>query len=148
MSNRDPLSQPATDVARAPLPRAARLLKPADFKQVFKNNQASNDSLFRIIARANPNGRSRLGMAVSRKVDRSAVGRNRIKRVVRENFRNQLAGQILDSSLDFIVMPTNQAARESNKVLDESLTVHWQQLIRKTEESNIGYPQDRLRTQR
>jgi len=88
----------------------------------------------------------RLGMAVSKKACSKAVGRNRIKRVVRENFRNHLVGQKLDSSLDFIVLPTNQAARESNKVLDESLTVHWQQLIRKAEVRNIGYPQDRLRT--
>ena len=31
---------------------------------------------------------ARLGMAVSRKVDPRAVGRNRIKRILRENFRH------------------------------------------------------------
>ena len=128
--------------------RQSRLLRPAEFKQVFQQPVRSGDRCFRVFARPNGMQNHRLGMAVSKKTCSKAVGRNRIKRVVRENFRSHLAGQILDSSLDFIDMPTNHAAGESNKVLDESLTVHWQQLIRKTEDRNIGYPQDRLRTQR
>ena len=128
--------------------RHSRLLRPAEFKQVFQQPVRSGDHCFRVFARSNGMQYHRLGMAVSKKACSKAVGRNRIKRVVRENFRNHLVGQKLDSSLDFIVLPTNQAARESNKVLDESLTVHWQQLIKKAEDRNIGYPQDRLRTQR
>jgi len=87
-------------------------------------------------------------MAVSKQVCSKAVGRNRIKRIVRENFRNKMLGQKQDSSLDFVVLPTAQAVDESNSILVESLTAHWQQLIRKAQDRNSGYPQDRLRTQK
>jgi len=132
--------------------RQARLLRPAEFKQVFQQPVRSGDRCFRVLARANEIHNHRLGMAVSKKVCSKAVGRNRIKRIVRENFRNKMLGQMpgqkQDSSLDFVVLPTAQAADESNSSLDESLTAHWQQLIRKAQDRNSGYPQDRLRTQK
>ena len=128
MSSRAPASQSATAVARAPLPRAARLLKPADFKQVFKKNQATNDRLFRILARANQVGQSRLGMAVSKKVDRTAVGRNRIKRVIRESFRHWSADS--DISFDIVVLPRPVAASICNQQLFRSLRGHWSRIER------------------
>jgi len=70
-------------------------------------------------------------MAVSKKACSRAVGRNRIKRVVRENFRRQMVGQTSENTLDFVVLPTVQAATQSNKALDESLSAHWQRLTRK-----------------
>ena len=56
-------------------------------------------------------GPARLGMAVSRKVDKRAVGRNRIKRVLRETFRHlppDLAGG------DYVVVARSAAARASH----------------------------------
>ena len=70
-------------------------------------------------------------MAVSKKACAKAVGRNRIKRVVRESFRRQMIGIAADNTLDFVVLPTAQAAYQSNRALDESLTTHWQRLTRK-----------------
>jgi len=128
--------------------RQARLLRPAEFKQVFQQPVRSGDRCFRVLARANGIHNHRLGMAVSKQVCSKAVGRNRIKRIVRENFRNKMLGQKQDSSLDFVVLPTAQAVDESNSILVESLTAHWQQLIRKAQDRNSGYPQDRLRTQK
>ena len=130
MSSRVTASQPATAVARASLPRAARLLKPADFKQVFKNNQATNDRLFRVLARANRAGRPRLGMAVSKKVDRTAVGRNRIKRVIRESFRHWVAEKSGGIGIDVVVLPRASAAAICNQQLFRSLTVHWSRIDR------------------
>jgi len=111
--------------------RQSRLLKAAEFKLVFQQPVRSGDDCFRILARANGKQRHRLGMAVSKKACAKAVGRNRIKRMVRESFRARMVGRVTDNTLDFVVMATVQAANQSNRVLDESLSAHWQRLTRK-----------------
>jgi ribonuclease P protein component len=125
--------------------RQSRLLKPAQFKLVFQQAVRSGDDCFRILARTNGLQRHRLGMAVSKKACAGAVGRNRIKRVVRESFRHRMAGCVTDKSLDIVVLPTSSATDQSNKRLDESLAAHWQRLIRKAENHNTGKRQDQLR---
>ena len=119
-------------IGRVPFPRAARLIKPTDFQSVFERNAASNDALFRIIARPSAQQESRLGLAVSRKVDRRAVGRNRIKRIVRESFRHWRA---LDAAagrpaLDIVVLARPAAAAADNQRLFSSLDHHWTALFR------------------
>ena len=126
--------------------RQSRLLNPSQFKLVFQKPVRSGDDCFRILARANGIQRHRLGMAVSKKACARAVGRNRIKRVVRENFRAQMVGCASDDTLDIVVLPTAAAANLSNKQLDESLSAHWQRLTRKAESRNTGNRQDQLRT--
>ena len=127
--------------------RQSRLLKPAEFKFVFQQPIRSGDDSFRILARANEKQQHRLGMAVAKKSCAKAVGRNRIKRVVRENFRTRMAPGSQQNALDFVVMPTNLAANQSNKTLDESLSAHWKRLIRKAGDQDNGSRQDQLRTQ-
>jgi ribonuclease P protein component len=127
--------------------RHSRLLKPAEFKLVFQQPIRSGDDCFRVLARANGIQHHRLGMAVSKKACARAVGRNRIKRVIRENFRTRLAAQAPHTALDIVVLPTVQAANLSNKVLDESLTTHWQRLTRKAVNRDTGNRSDLLRTQ-
>ena len=128
--------------------RQSRLLKPAEFKLVFNKPLRSGDDCFRILARPNELQRHRLGMAVSKKACAKAVGRNRIKRVIRESFRLKLVGSTQDKTLDFVVLPTAEAANQSNKALDESLSVHWGRLIRKDQDGSAGNRQDRQRTHR
>jgi len=128
--------------------RQSRLLKPAEFKLVFQKPIRSGDDYFRILARANGIKHHRLGMAVSKKACARAVGRNRIKRVIRENFRTTPAAQMPAIALDIVVLPTAIAANQSNRILDESLSTHWHRLTRKAGDRNTGNQQDRLRTQR
>jgi len=127
--------------------RHSRLLKPAEFKLVFQNPIRSSDDCFRILARANGIQRHRLGMAVSKKACAKAVGRNRIKRIIRENFRHQLVARDADKTLDFVVLPTAVAKIQGNKALDASLLAHWQRLIRKAGNQNIMSQPDQQRTQ-
>jgi len=100
------------------------------------------------MARINDLSQHRLGMAVSRKACSKAVGRNRIKRIVRENFRCKMLGQATEKTLDIVVLPTAQAATQSNKTLDESLSNHWQKLTRKAGNLNPVMQVDQLRIQR
>ncbi len=128
--------------------RQSRLLKPAEFKTVFQQPIRSGDECFRILARINGMQRHRLGMAVAKKACAKAVGRNRIKRIVRESFRTRLTGFVGDNTLDFVVLPTAAAANQSNKKLDESLLIHWKRLTRKADDRNTGNRQDLQRTHR
>jgi len=128
--------------------RQSRLLKPAQFRLVFQRPTRSFDDYFRVMARANGIQQHRLGMAVSKKACAKAVGRNRIKRLVRESFRARMIEPATDHALDIVVLPTAQAAKQDNKKLDESLSIHWQKLTRKAGNRNTGSQPDQLRTQR
>jgi ribonuclease P protein component len=110
--------------------RNDRLNTQAEFRFVFSGHIASSDRFFRVLARPNGKDHCRLGMAVSKKACRKAVGRNRLKRLIRENFRQnrkQLAReQDISSGFDYVVLPTVQAASICNKILTGSLQDHWQ----------------------
>lgn len=69
-------------------PSSARLLKGADFRRVFAEGRRLAHPLVQLHVAAHP-GAARLGLAVSRRCDKRAVVRNRIKRVLRERFRAQ-----------------------------------------------------------
>ena len=127
--------------------RQSRLLKPAEFKLVFQKPIRSTDDCFRILARANGRQRHRLGMAVSKKACSKAVGRNRIKRVIRESFRERMLVQDMDQTLDLVVLPTVTATNQSNKALDTSLQAHWQRLIKIAENRETGDRPDQQRIQ-
>ena len=126
--------------------RHSRLLRPAQFKMVFQNPVRSADDCFRVLAKANGAQHHRLGMAVSKKACPKAVGRNRIKRIVRESFRAQLIGKVTDNALDFVVLPSMQAANQSNTTLDESLLIHWQRLTSTMDNRTSGSRTDQSRT--
>ncbi len=111
-------------------PSRARLKTPADFRFVFARPSVSRDRCFRVLSRVNEKGYSRLGMAVSRKVCRRAAGRNRIKRVIRESFREHQDRLGTDRGHDIVVLPSGQAATICNKALFESLQGHWRKIER------------------
>jgi len=113
--------------------RRSRLLKPVQFRLVFKDPIRSDDNYFRVLARKNNKDHHRLGMAVSKKVCARAVDRNRIKRIIRECFRTHISGQAGAGTLDFVVLPKHRVAGESNSIMDNSLINHWQRLIRKAD---------------
>jgi ribonuclease P protein component len=128
--------------------RQSRLLKPAQFRSVFQKPIRSFDEFFRVMARTNDINQHRLGMAVSKKACATAVGRNRIKRVVRENFRSNMLRTVTDNSLDIVVLPTVNATNQNNETLRESLSIHWQKLATKAGNRNNGNQPGQLRTQR
>jgi len=69
-------------------PRTHRLLNAGDFRSVFDLVEAK--AAFPqclLLARRSKTGQARLGFIISKKNVRTAVGRNRIKRIAREVFR-------------------------------------------------------------
>lgn len=67
----------------------------------------------------------RLGLAIGKKHCRRAVDRNRLKRIVRESFR-QHKDRL--GELDIVVINNPAAAQASNAALFDSLARHWRRL--------------------
>ena len=63
----------------------------ADFDNVFQKGQRSADRYFTILFQPNTLNHPRLGFAISKQKVRLAVGRNRLRRLVRESFRRRAA---------------------------------------------------------
>ena len=80
-----------------------------------------------MLAISNDLGNPRLGLVISRKVARTAVARNRIKRLVRESFRHE---QQRLGSLDVVVIGRPGIARQTNRVIAGSLEKLWKKLIK------------------
>ncbi len=103
------------------LPRSARLLDGSEFRRVFESRQATGNTYFRIHYRSSEH--SRLGVAVSRRVHRRAVVRNRIRRQIRESFRLHRATL---PALDFVVLARPAAAELDRADLRAALDQLWQ----------------------
>ena len=90
-------------------PREARLLKAEEFRAVLRRGGRARAGLLRARLRPNGGGRGRLGLAIGRKASRGAVGRNRIRRQVRESFR---LAQLELTGLDIVVslIPSRRSA--------------------------------------
>jgi ribonuclease P protein component len=103
------------------------LLTAAAFGRVFKKATRSRDKLFTVLCRDNENDTARLGLAISKKHCKKATGRNRIKRLVRESFRQH---QLELNGLDIVVMNQPAAAAATNDALSDSLKQHWRRCAR------------------
>lgn len=111
-------TEPASSAHPQAFTRAQRLLAPAEFTRVFKYGGRLGDACFTLIAAPCAYPAARLGLAVSKKVSKSAVQRNRIKRLVRESFRKHSAGI---PAMDIVVMARPGAAECDNPHLADSI---------------------------
>ena len=105
--------------------RQNRLLEPDNFRRVFDAGIRSSDRQFLVFARANGLAYARLGLAISKKKTKRAVDRNRLKRLVRESFRQH--GQIL-AGLDLVVLNQRGELMSKNNPYYSSLAKHWLRL--------------------
>ncbi|MBN8481684.1 MAG: ribonuclease P protein component [Xanthomonadales bacterium] len=106
-------------------PRSARLLKPAEFAALRGRSRRIGSGHFAAEVLATGRTGCRLGQAVSRRVSKRAVDRNRIKRVVRESYRRQRAAL---GPFDIVLIAHPSAAAQTNAVLRADLARLWQKL--------------------
>lgn len=111
----------------------ARLLKPDEFSRVFKQAIRSSDRMLTILAAENNLSHPRLGLAISKKNAKRAVDRNRIKRIIRESFRQN---QSILPMVDLVVMAKPQTKSATNSELFASLEHHWNKLIKQCAKSS------------
>ena len=114
----------STDVLDLTFTRDHRLLNGEQFSHVFAAPRRSSDRYFTVLVRENGGSHARLGLAVAKKRIRLAVGRNRIKRLVRESFRHN-AHQL--GAVDVIVL-SRFDGNADNPTLSRSLLSHWKRL--------------------
>jgi ribonuclease P protein component len=106
-------------------PKSARLLNAHDYSQVFNNCPIRTGSTAgTVLALPVSNNRSRLGIIVAKKNVRLATDRNRIKRLVREYFRNNP----LSATMCIVFMAKRGAGALSNADVISDLDHLWRQL--------------------
>lgn len=109
----------------AGLPREARIRRAGDFAALRQASGRLSGRCFSVRYRQNDAGQARLGLAISKRVSKRAVDRNRIKRLVRESFR-RIRSQL--PPFDFMVMAREQACDTPGAVLLTELDALWRRL--------------------
>lgn len=113
-------------MARATFPRAARLLTAQDFARLRNcSRRIATRNLTAEVA-ASATGGVRMGLAVSRRVSKKAVRRNRIKRIARDSFRHHRAEF---PALDILVIARTSADLQDNPALHAEFAHLWQRIV-------------------
>ena len=102
-------------------PPDARLRKRHEFKNLPGNERKLHAKHFLIIISSSSRPQSRIGITVTTKVDKRAVQRNRIKRIIRElfrHFRSELSG-----TFDIVAIARQNACECSSEQIREEILV-------------------------
>lgn len=107
--------------------KCQRLLTPREFTDVFAQGFRLHTADWTLVVLPTDRGYPRLGLAVAKKAIRRAVGRNRVKRLVRESFRqyDQLP------SVDIVFVAKAAVGNLSNHKIREQLQSCWHKLIKR-----------------
>jgi ribonuclease P protein component len=109
----------------AGLPREARIRRAGDFAVLRHASGRLGGRCFSVRYRQNDTGHARLGLAISKRVSKRAVDRNRIKRLVRESFRR---ARVQLPAVDLMVMARAEACTLSGAALLAELDALWRKL--------------------
>jgi ribonuclease P protein component len=109
----------------AGLPREARLRRAGDFAALRHASGRFGGRCFSVRYKVNTLGQPRLGLAISKRVSKRAVERNRIKRLVRESFRR---ARLELPPVDLMVMAREQASGLPGPELLVELQALWKKL--------------------
>ncbi|GAB2804316.1 ribonuclease P protein component [Dyella kyungheensis] len=109
----------------AGLPREARLRSAGDFAALRHTSGRLGGRCFSVRYRVNELGHPRMGLAISKRVSKRAVDRNRIKRLVRESFRR---ARLDLPAVDLMVMAREQACGLPGPELLAELQQLWKKL--------------------
>lgn len=111
---------PRAATRRLRMPRAARMRSRGDFQRAYRVGARARGEHILVVAAPPPEGVDgpRLGLSVGRRFERRAVGRNRVRRLLREAFR--LERHALPP-LDLILIPQRAAAAPTLEELRHEL---------------------------
>ena len=104
------------------LPKIHRLRLKNDFDRIFKQGKFVSQRFFTLCFTANNLSVSRFGLVVPKKVSKSAVVRNSIKRKVSEIIRLNLAGIRTGFDLVFVAKPESKG-KKYEELAEEMLKI-------------------------
>lgn len=110
----------------ASFPKRARLLRPAEFKNVFADPVRVSRNGVVVLGCRNELGFARLGLAVAKRHLRRAHERNRIKRLARETFRQHA---LRGCGMDCVLLTRAGVEQMTNSELRAALNFAWQRLL-------------------
>ncbi|MCL1148111.1 ribonuclease P protein component [Shewanella sp. 10N.261.52.F9] len=108
--------------------RELRLLTPAQFKSVFTKPIKASSAEITLLAIPNSEQHPRLGLTVAKRYVKKANQRNRIKRVIRDNFRLH---QHDLPAVDIVVLVRNGVLDMENAELKNLVEKLWRKLSRR-----------------
>lgn len=117
--------------------REQRLLNAGDFQRVFDNSKikASTRELL-ILGAANSLDHSRIGFIIAKKNIRTAVHRNRIRRIIREYFRVHCHELNAQNPVDLVILARKGFDQRSNSEISSIFSSLWDKLVRQSGNSN------------
>ncbi|WP_223786859.1 ribonuclease P protein component [Marinicella meishanensis] len=110
-------------------PKGKRLLTRLDYSRVFSKSKRIQNKAFTLLihhpknSNQQPAHAGKMGLVVSKKVHKTAVQRNRIKRLIRESFRRHPNVR----SAEYVVLAKPLAASMNNADLLTLLHALWSQ---------------------
>ncbi len=108
--------------------RDLRLLNGKQFIATFEQKRRAHGACFIVYVAANRLPHARLGLAVSKRVSKKAVQRNRLKRIIRASFRHH---QRALGGVDYVVVTKLGAAAQANPALHAELENLWDKARKK-----------------
>lgn len=104
-------------------PPQKRLVTASGYQHVFKKGKRQRATFFTFIFCANAFSYARLGLAIAKRHIPLAVERNRVRRIIRETFRQYQASL---NGVDIVVITQKTLPDVSNACLREELNRIWQ----------------------
>ncbi len=108
--------------------RELRLLTPAQFKSVFTKPIKASSAEITLLAIPNSEQHPRLGLTVAKRFVKKAHQRNRIKRIIRDNFRLH---QHELPPIDIVVLVRNGVVEMDNTDLHKLVEKLWRKINRR-----------------
>jgi ribonuclease P protein component len=101
------------------LPAKNRLIKRVEFNNVYRKGILFSEGPISLKAAANNLGHSRIGFSIEKKFFKKAVERNRIKRLLREAFHQNMKN--IKNSLDIVVFYKRSEKNPDFKIILEMI---------------------------
>lgn len=101
------------------LKKENRITKKADYDLIFKKGKSSYDNLIGIKNLKNSLQKARIGIIVSLKTSKQATQRNKIKRTIREIFKNNLKN--IEKNNDYLIIALPSSVKNSYKEIENSI---------------------------
>jgi ribonuclease P protein component len=106
--------------------------RPGEFSRVFRSGKRTGGGGLTVLTVENSAGHPRLGLAVAKKHLKLACHRNRLKRIIRESFRQN---QTVFSNVDIVVLSRADIKQRDSEQIRATLERHWLTVVTQWQKS-------------